>query len=62
MTKLVVTLVRAENGNWSWSAGDSDRRMAPRQGAGANTAEQALKEALFMAGYSSCEEPHKGEA
>ena len=59
---LVVTLLRLDNGNWSWSTGDKNRTMEPRQGVGAQTAEQALARALDAAGYSSVEEPHKGEA
>ena len=62
MTQLVITLVRADNGNWSWSAGDTDRRVPARQGAGAWTAEQALKEALHMAGYKTLEDRTLGEA
>lgn len=60
--RLVITLVRAGNGNWSYTAGDSRRQLDPVQGVGCATAEQALKEALWDVGYASVKEDPAGEA
>lgn len=59
---LIVTLIRSDNGNWSWTVGDKNRQMEPRQGAGAYCAEQALKEALHDAQYRTLDDRMAGEA